>query len=129
MQERGGTGQDFLITFKAATMEPGADVAPTGPVTFVLMNESDATHDFCLVNMGEDPATGEPAGGPRSQPLRAGDPTLVAMAEGVGPGDSKSMTVELDAGRYCVVSNSEGEYLGTALFELTVQPVDGSEPV
>ena len=120
---------EFLITFKAATMEPGADVAPTGPVTFVLMNESESTHDFCLVNMGGDPATGRSQQRTQREPLGSSDPTLVATADGVAPGDAKTMTVELDAGRYCVLSNTVGEHLGTALFELTVQPADGSEPV
>ncbi len=127
MQERGGARQDFLITFKAGTMEQGADVAPTGDVRFVLMNESASAHDFALVRMGDNGAHGD-GWQRRTERIATDDPVLVATADAVPPGDSRTLTVALDAGRYCVVSNSEGEHLGIALFELTVQPVDGSEP-
>ena len=116
---------EFRITFKGATMEHGADVAPKGEVSFVLMNESESTHDFALVHVDNDD------GGRSASPARrlsVGDPTLVASADGVAPGDAETVTTTLEAGRYFVVSNTEGEHLGLALFELTVQPVEGSEP-
>ena len=114
---------EFLITFKAATMEPGADVAPRGEVTFVLMNESASTHDFALVDLSDNGATSQ-----RRERFASGDPTLVASVDGVEPGQAETVRVYLEPGRYFVVSNSEGEHLGLALFELTVQPVEGSEP-
>ena len=87
------------------------------------MNESASTHDFALVNLGDNGATAE-----RRERIAPGDPTLITSVEGVAPGEAATVRVSLEPGRYFVVSNTVGEHLGLALLELTVQSVEGSEP-
>jgi hypothetical protein len=112
---------EFSVVFSGDTMEPIADVAPPGDVRFVLVNQSDEPHDFALIRL----APGEALRDQLGEPLHPGDEGVLLHIPPVAAGDSVSVTEALDEGRYALVSNSLGEYLGTSLFELTVQPVGG----
>jgi hypothetical protein len=118
MQPSADNRPEFPIVFKGQTMEPAADVAPLGEVTFHVVNESDVPHDFAVVQATEvDPKVGE-----RYQDH---DPELIGTFDEVPPGGSRSATYLLDEGRYVLVSNTPGDTLGLSLFELTVQDPQG----
>ena len=51
---------------------------------------------------------------------------MVACEREVEPGGSRATTYRLTRGRYMLVSNTHGSDIGTGLFDLTVQPVDGA---
>lgn len=110
----------FEVVWKGATLEPAADVAPEGDVTLILRNHSEETHDFALVDIG-----GDHGWTPSGQRVDDDHAALVGRADGIAPGETEALTLPLQRGRYVLVSNSPGRALGTSLFELTVQPVDG----
>lgn len=108
----------FAVVFKGRNMEPGADVAPMGEVTFNVVNESDVPHDFAIVQASElGPRTG-------TQSEDHG-PDLIGTFDAVPAGGSRSATFDLNEGRYVLVSNTPGDTLGVTLFELTVQDPHG----
>lgn len=110
----------FEVVFKGQSLEPAADVAPAGDVTFVLMNESPEPHDFALVDIGDGPRR------PDGRPAREAASGPVASALDVPPGDSSTFTQTLGEGRYALVLNTKGWAGGTSLFLLTVQPAAGA---
>lgn len=110
--------QQFEVILKDGVLEPGADVAPIGEVTFLVENESDQAHDLALVQVDSDVD--------RRRPFEVGDRGLIGLIEGVEPRGSQSGTFKLEPGQYLMVSNTQDErWLGRSLFELTVQPPDG----
>ncbi len=111
----------FEVIFKGDSLEPAADVAPAGDVTFTLLNESSEPHDFALI----DVTAAQEAGGPIGVPAREGNAGVVATAPDVMPNDSSTFTRTLHEGRYALVLNTRGWLTGTSLFLLTVQPVNG----
>jgi hypothetical protein len=115
------TVPQFEVVFKGETIEPGADVAPTGDVTFVLLNESGEPHDFALIDLEAADGADAPVG----IPVREGNPGVIATAPDVMAGDSKRFTRTLHEGRYALILNTRGRGVGTSLFLLTVQPADG----
>jgi hypothetical protein len=123
MNQTAGEHPDFSVVFRGDAMEPSTDVAPEGEVTLVVENQSDSAHDFALVIFEDGNRDGPPVG----EPLSEGDPRLVAALEALLPGESEEVTLDLQRGRYLVISNTPGDTLGTSLFELTVQPVQGAE--
>lgn len=120
MQPSADNRPEFDIVFKGETMEPAADVAPLGEVTFNVTNESDVPHDFAVVQ-----ATG--ASSRARARYESDDPDLVVTFDDVPAGGARSATFDLTEGRYVLVSNTPGDTLGLALFELTVQDPQGVE--
>lgn len=123
MNQTGDERPDFSVVFRGDAIEPSTDVAPEGGVTIVVENQSDAPHDFALVIFEDGNRDGPPVG----EPLTEGDPRLVASLDTLMPGESEEVTLDLERGRYLVISNTPGDTLGSSLFELTVQPVQGAE--
>ncbi|MCK9486289.1 MAG: hypothetical protein M0R73_06240 [Dehalococcoidia bacterium] len=116
-------GPQYVVVFKGDSLEPMADVAPEGNVTFVIQNASSEPHDFALVGLsdkGREPFHVE-------QPLGEEDVSVVGRVMGIEPGGAESVRFPLERGRYLMVSNTPGRYLGASLFELTVQPVQGED--
>lgn len=120
MQPSADNRPEFPVVFKGGAMEPAADVAPLGEVTFQVVNESDVPHDFAIVQASESRLK---VGGP----YQDRDPDVVGTLNDVPPGGSRSATYRLDEGRYVLVSNTPGDALGLSLFELTVQDPHGVE--
>lgn len=48
-----GERHEISVVVKGDAIEPLADVAPEGPVTLVVVNESDETQDLALVRLEE----------------------------------------------------------------------------
>ncbi len=118
MTTTGTPRPEFEIVFKGAELEPGADVAPPGEVAFVLMNESQHTHDLAIVQFASDAPR-------RTEPYRRGDQGLVSLVGTVAPGDARTVELSLEPGRYLLISNTPDDSIGRSFFELTVQPPDG----
>lgn len=110
----------FEVVFKGADMEPAADVAPEGEVTLILRNHSEESHDFALVDVG-----GDHSWSASGKPVDEGHAALVGRVMGIEPGETEAVTYPLQRGTYVLISNTPGRMLGSSLFELTVQPVDG----
>lgn len=111
----------FEVVFKGESLEPIADVAPEGEVTFVLVNASEQPHDFALARLdGEE--DGRRA---RARPSTEADTGIVALVPSILPGDSRMFTRDMVAGRYVLISNTPGATLGVSLFELHIQEADG----
>lgn len=114
-------GPEFEVLFKGTEMEPFADVAPEGPVTFILENSSSEPHDFALIGLPDD----QPEPDLIDEPLEEDHISVVGRVMGIEPGMTEAVTFPLERGRYLLISNTPGRYLGHSLFDLTVQPVEG----
>lgn len=115
---------EFEVIFRGDSLQPQADIAPEGDVTFVIQNSSDEPQDFALVGL--------PDGAGHSleveEPLEEEHIAVVGRVMGIEPGGAEAITFPLERGRYLMISNTAGRYLGNSLFVLTVQPVDGEGP-
>ena len=124
MPEQRGTNAyeraEFEVVFKGETMEPGADVAPEGEVTFVLLNDDDVPHDFALMSLAPGAEAWERSG----EPVGEDDLALVGMVRGIEPGAEETLTYPLVRGRYVLIANTSGKYAGSSLFTITVQPAE-----
>lgn len=108
----------FEIVLKGDVLEPGASVAPRGAVTFVIQNDSESPHDLAVVQFASDVT-------PRDTPFRPGEEGVVGLVDAVAPGDARTATFVLEAGKYLVISNTPGPgRVGRSIFELTVQPAE-----
>jgi hypothetical protein len=114
---------EFSVIFTGDTMEPIADVVPEGDVTFVLANDSAEPHAFALAKVESH----EHDRVRRAIRFEPDDPTLVGHVDDIEPGEAVRLTYRLERGRYVLLSNTPGDFLGRSLFELTVQPEDGSD--
>ena len=111
----------FEVVFKGESLEPIADVAPEGEVTFVLVNASEQPHDFALAKLdGEEEGWRAVA-----RPSTESDTGIVALVPSILPGDSRVITRGMAVGRYALISNTPGATLGVSLFELHIQAADG----
>ncbi len=110
---------DFEIEFRADEMEPHADVVPAGPVTFQLINATDAAQDFALLEVEQDEAEWRES----SEPVTEDDIHVVGVLRGIPARGASAVTWDLEEGHYVMVSNTPGERLHASVFELTVQPV------
>lgn len=112
---------DFEIEFRSDEMEPHADVAPAGEVTFQLINDTDQAQDFALVEVEEDEAEWRLS----DEPVTEEDVHVVGIVWGIPPRGAQAMTWALEEGHYVMISNTPGDTLHASVFELTVQPVEG----
>lgn len=111
---------DFEIEFRADEMEPHADVAPEGEVTFQLINATDYPQDFALIEVETDEAEWRTS----ERPVSEDDIEVIGVVRGIPARGAAAVTWDLEEGRYLMISNTPGQRLHASLFELTVQPVE-----
>ena len=121
MNQKNDPVPDFEIVFRADEMEPHADVAPEGDVTFQLVNDTDQVQDFALVAVEPDEAEWRDA----EHPVDEDDIEVVGIIESIPARGGRAVTWPLEQGHYVMISNTPGTHLRASLFELTVQPVEG----
>lgn len=93
---------------EALTPTPGS--VPAGEVTFEVTNSGDKEHEFVVFKTDlaiEDLPTNESG----SEVIEDG-PGLEAIdeIEGIAPGETKTLTVTLEAGNYALICNIKGHY-------------------
>ena len=112
---------DFEIEFRDEDMEPHADVAPAGPVTFQLINATENSQDFALLELEQDETEWRDV----SEPGTDDDIHVVGFIRGIPAHGASAATWDLEEGHYVMISNTPGDRLRASVFELTVQPVEG----
>lgn len=113
----------ILVVFRGRTLEPDARVAPAGTVRFVVMNEAESAHDFVVIR-SEQRVDDLPRRNGRIDDTAL---DVAARIEAVPPNDERDLVVELQPGRYVMISNSGEQYGVDTGLELTVQEVHGRE--
>jgi uncharacterized cupredoxin-like copper-binding protein len=103
---------EFKIASTSAT-------AASGSVTFTVKNEGTVTHEFIVMrtDLASDklPASAEGKVDEESTELKAID-----EVEGLTPGTTKSLTVDLAPGHYVLICNLPGHYAGGMRAEINV---------
>jgi hypothetical protein len=94
--------------FKVATTSPNA---VTGPVTFTVTNGGAATHEFVIFK-SDLAADKLPLDAEGRVDENATGVSHVDEVEDVTAGSSKTLTVSLDPGRYVLICNLPGHYVG-----------------
>jgi uncharacterized cupredoxin-like copper-binding protein len=103
------------VTLREFKLNPTANTAAAGKVTFHVSNTGKITHEFVVLR------TSHPA---NALPLvhgRADESGNVGETGDVKPGQSKSLTLNLPAGHYVLVCNLPGHYLAGQHADLTVR--------
>ena len=98
----GATEADYSITLDEST-------APAGEVTFDVTNEAEQPHEFVVfkTDLAEDALPVDADGNVDEE----GDGVeLVDEIEDIAPGDTPSLTVNLDAANYVIICNIPGHY-------------------
>lgn len=95
------------------------DAVASGPVTFRIMNSGSIRHEFLVVKTDVAPGALEIGDDAR---FSEADPAVTAVAEipEWGPGQQKSLVVDLDPGAYQLVCNIAGHYRQGMWVGLTV---------
>src|SRR5690606_3023452 len=97
-------GPQYFVVFSGDSMQPIADVAPEGEVTFVIQNGSDEPHDFALVGLPDR----EDASFEVDEPLEEEHISVVGRVMGIEPGGAEAVRFPLERGRYLMISNTPG---------------------
>ena len=111
---------DFEIVFRAGEMEPHADVAPVGEVTFQLLNATDDVQDFALLEIDQTETEWRDV----NEPVAEDDVYAVGLIRDIPARGHAAVTWDLEEGHYVLISNTPGKHLRSSIFELTVQPVE-----
>jgi uncharacterized cupredoxin-like copper-binding protein len=112
-----------LADVDASTMllTPTPSTAPAGEVTFEVTNGGNQEHEFVVLQSElalEDLPFDEAA-----DEVLENDPavTVIDEIESIMPGETKTLTVTLDAGTYALICNLEGHFRMGMASEFTVE--------
>lgn len=107
-----GTITVTLADVDASTMllTPSPSSAPAGEVTFEVTNSGDQEHEFVVI-LSELSLEDLPFDEAADEVLED-DPavTVIDEIESIMPGETKTLTVTLDAGTYALICNLEGHF-------------------
>jgi len=105
-----GTITVTLADVDADTMllTPNPASAPAGEVTFEVTNSGDKDHEFVVVQT--DLALEDLPFNEAEDEVNEDELTVVDEIENITPGETKTLTVTLDAGNYVLMCNLEGHY-------------------
>ena len=117
-----GGGTALTIKMSEYAFTPTDTTAPAGKITITAPNQGKLSHELVLVhtNLAVDKLPLVP-GGAEVDEDSFGEANLPGEIPDVEPGDTKSLTVTLPAGRYVVLCNIEGHYKAGMVGTLTVQ--------
>ncbi len=117
-----GGGTPLTIAMSEYAFTPTDTTAPVGKITITAPNQGKLSHELVLIhtNLAVDklPLV---SGGAEVDEDSFGEANLPGEIGDVEPGDTKSLTVTLPAGRYVVLCNIEGHYKAGMVGTLTVQ--------
>jgi uncharacterized cupredoxin-like copper-binding protein len=99
-----------LSEFHIATSTPNAKA---GKVTFTASNAGKTAHELIVIRT-DTPAAEMGKGAPISEAGSVGE------VSNVGPGQTKSSTLDLRPGHYALICNMPGHYMGGMHADLTV---------
>jgi uncharacterized cupredoxin-like copper-binding protein len=116
-QEGACVGTSVGATLIEMAIELDSEMVPAGTITFDVTNAGTVEHEFVVI--ATDLAVDQ-------LPVKDGvvDETqlqVLGEIEGVQPGLSGSLTLDLAPGRYVIICNLPGHYLAGMRTELTVQ--------
>jgi uncharacterized cupredoxin-like copper-binding protein len=107
-QGGGETDSTVQVTERDFSISPDQNSVPSGEVSFNIRNEGPATHEFVVFK------TDVPEG---QLPIRNGivdeeanSVEDVDEVEGISPGESKELKVDLQPGQYVLICNISGHY-------------------
>jgi uncharacterized cupredoxin-like copper-binding protein len=100
--------------------------AAAGEVTFAITNEGDVEHEFLVVRT-DAPSGSIPLDGDQ---FSEDEVEVIDEVEDIGPGESASLTVDLEQGDYELVCNLPGHYASGMYtsFSVTEGSTTGTEP-
>ena len=104
-----GTPQEF-------SMVPAVTSEPAGNVTFTVTNGGAMVHEFVVVATDTDAASL-----PTEADGSAKEDGAVGEIPDMEPGSTKSVTLNLKAGKYALICNIPGHYAGGMRADFTVQ--------
>ena len=105
----GGAEQATVdVTEKDFAISPGAPSAPAGNVKFNVRNDGPSTHEFIVIKTDLAPDQLPVKDGKVNEDANGIE--LVDEIEDIRSGDTKSLTTNLDTGRYVLICNIEGHY-------------------
>jgi uncharacterized cupredoxin-like copper-binding protein len=110
----GENGSSMFLT-------PAVTSAPAGSVTFVVTNVGAVEHEFVVLKT-DFAAADLPMNEEGTEAIEEGDGvTPVDEIGSILPGETKSLTVDLEAGHYVLVCNIAGHYLMGMRSDFTAQ--------
>jgi uncharacterized cupredoxin-like copper-binding protein len=107
-----GTITVTLADVDASTMllTPAPSTASAGEVTFEVTNSGDQEHEFVVIQ--SELALEDLPFDDAADEVLEGDPavTVIDEIESILPGETKTLTVTLEAGTYALICNLEGHF-------------------
>ena len=94
-------------TVKEMSITLGQKFVAPGSVTFSVTNTGSAIHEFVILKADVADGALPPS---TDEPGKAEEPGHVAEVEDIGPGQTATLTVTLDPGKYVLICNMPGHY-------------------
>ena len=100
-------------------LHPSTTTVASGKVTFTVTNDGQMDHEFVVV-------TGDPSGTTGDEPGRVSEAAHIGGAEGpeignINPGQTKTLTAQLNAGTYTAMCNLPGHFGAGMEFQFVVE--------
>jgi uncharacterized cupredoxin-like copper-binding protein len=113
----GGGGGEVDVTLQEYAVLPAEDSVGAGEVTFNVTNTGEETHEFVVIRTDLDPGALPTAeDGTVSEDGEGME--VVDEIEDIAPGDSPTLTVDLEAGAYVLICNIFEEDEGDVHYQL-----------
>jgi uncharacterized cupredoxin-like copper-binding protein len=106
---------DVKVKLTEYAISPDLPASSAGKVTFQVTNAGKEKHEFVVLR------TNKPAGHLPMQEGEASEAGNVGEIGNLDPGQTKGLTLELSAGRYALICNLPGHYVGGMHAAFTVK--------